>query len=149
MPKGNAPRLARQRAIRELMNKGITSATEIQNKLESDYGIKTTRQTIYRDIANGVEPVTEEIVEEHKASMIQNLLELERVAYKNGVKGDTKAMDTYTKLVKTRAEVLKKIVEIQAELNQTERPIYEVRIGDFKVAEKKEEKKDDGKKSDN
>jgi len=146
MPKGNAPKKARQRAILELMNQGINSPTEIQARLKSDYGIDTTRQTIYRDIASGVEPVTESIVEEHKASMIKNLMELEEVAYNNGIKGDTKAMDTYTKLVKTRADILKKIVEIQAELNRTERPIYEVHIGEFKEAKKKDkEEKNDGK----
>ena len=143
MPKGNVPTQTRQRAIIEIMNRGIDSPTEIVNILEKDYGIKTTRQTVYRDISSGVEPVTEEILDEYQATMIGNIDALSKVAYEHGIKGDTKSMDTYTKLVKTKAEVLKKIVEIQEALKQVERPIYEIRIGEFKEAKK--EKEEDGK----
>lgn len=143
MPKGNAPRKARQRAILEIMNRGITSPTEIVGLLSQEYGIKTTRQTVYRDIANGVEPVTEEILEDYKASMIENIDELGRVAYDQGLRGDVKAMNAYNQLMKTKAEILKKIVEIQADLESKERPIYTVKIGKFDEAVKKEKKKDD------
>jgi len=143
MPKGNVPTQTRQRAIIEIMNRGIDSPTEIVRILETDYGIKTTRQTVYRDISSGVEPVTEEILDEYKATMIGNIDALSKVAYDHGIKGDTKSMDTYTKLVKTKAEVLKKIVEIQESLQKTERPIYEIRIGKFEEAKK--EKEEDGK----
>jgi hypothetical protein len=134
MPKGNVPKQTRQKAILALMNKGITSPTEIVRKLDEEYGIITTRQTVHRDISEGVEPVTEEILDEHKASMIQNLDSLAEVAYTNGVRGDSKAMDTYTKLVKTKTEVLKQIVQIQDLLKKTERPIYQIRIGNFDKA---------------
>ena len=140
MPKGNVPTQTRHRAIIEIMNRGIESPTEIVKILERDYGIKTTRQTVYRDIASGVEPVTEEILDEYKSSMIGNIDSLSKVAYDHGIKGDTKSMDTYTRLVKTKAEVLKKIVEIQEALQKTEIPIYEIRIGKFEAANKEDEK---------
>jgi len=147
MPKRNAPTKARQKAIVELMNKGITSPTEIVKMLEQDYGIKTSRQTVHRDIANGVQPITEEIIEEHKDTMLDNIDELLSIAYNKGMKGDTKSMDTYGKLLKVRVEVLKKIVEIQQEMNRADRKIYQVRIGEFPVATGKKENKKDGKKS--
>jgi len=137
------PRKTRQKAILELMNQGITSPTEIVRRLKSDYDIDTTRQTVHRDISDGVEPVTEDIVEEHKASMIANLDELMKVAYERGTKGNDKAMKTYGQLAKVRADLLKKIVEVQEELQRQERPIYKIHIGDFEKAEKEEDEKDD------
>ena len=136
------PRKTRQKAILELMNQGVDSPTDIVRRLESDYDIKTTRQTVYRDISDGVEPVTENIVEEHKASMVSNLDELMEVAYNQGVKGNTTAMKTYGQLVTTKAQVLKQIVAIQDEIQRKERPIHLIKIGDFKEAKKKEEDKD-------
>ena len=136
------PRKTRQKAILELMNQGVDSPTDIVRRLESDYDIKTTRQTVYRDISDGVEPVTEDIIEEHKASMVSNLDELMEVAYNQGVKGNTTAMKTYGQLVTTKAQVLKQIVAIQDEIQRKERPIHLIKIGDFKEAKKKEEDKD-------
>lgn len=134
------PRKTRQKAILELMNQGITSPTEIVNRLKSDYDIKTTRQTVYRDISDGVEPITEDIVEEHKASMVSNLDELMQVAYNQGIKGNTTAMKTYGQLATTKTQILKKIVEIQDEIQRKERPIYKIQIGDFEEATKKDKK---------
>ncbi len=134
------PRKTRHKAIIELMNQGITSPTEIVDRLKSDYDIKTSRQTIYRDMQDGVEPMTEDIVEEHKASMVSNLNELMRVAYKQGVKGNTTAMKTYGKLATTKTKIIKNIVEIQDEIKRKERPIYKIKIGDFEEAKKEEDK---------
>jgi len=135
MPKGNVPKKTRQRAIIEIMNDGTDSPTEIVKRLKDEYGIVTTRQTVYRDIASGVEPVTEEILDEYQASMIENIDSLAKVAHEQGLKGDSRAMTAFTQLMKTKTEVLKKIVEIQGELRDKERPIYEVRIGKFEKAE--------------
>lgn len=140
------PRKTRQKAILDLMNQGITSPTEIVRRLKSDYDIDTTRQTVYRDISDGVEPVTEDILEEHKASMVANLDELMKTAYERGVRGNDKAMKTYGQLAKVKADVIKKIVDVQAELQRRERPIYKINIGDFKEAKKKKEDKKDGEK---
>lgn len=75
--------------------------------------------------------------------MIENIDELGRVAYDQGLRGDVKEMNAYNQLMKTKAEILKKIVEIQADLESKERPIYTVKIGKFDEAVKKEKKKDD------
>lgn len=141
------PRKTRQKAILELMNQGITSPTEIVRRLESDYDIQTTRQTVYRDISDGVEPITEDIIEDHKASMVDNLNELMSKAYDLGMKGNTTAMKTYGQLVTTKAQVLKKIVEIQDEIQRKERPIYKIQIGDFDEA--KDENKEKEEKGEN
>ena len=143
MGKSNTPTKARQRAIVDLMNQGVTSPTEIVTRLELDFGIVTTRQTVHRDIANGVQPITEDVIEEHKDIMLDNLDELLKVAYDKGVRGDNKSMQTYGKLLKVRADVLGKIVEIQQEMNRAERPIHKISIGSFPKAEKKESKKDE------
>jgi hypothetical protein len=126
------------------MNKGIESPTEIVKLLESEYGLITTRQTVTRDIAEGVQPMTEEIIEEHKEKMLDNLDALMKKAYEKGSRGDVTAMKTYGGLAETRVRILAKIVEIQQAMNQQARPIYEIRIGDFPEATKKEkEKKED------
>jgi demethoxyubiquinone hydroxylase (CLK1/Coq7/Cat5 family) len=134
---------ARQKAIIELMNRGIESPTEIVKLLESEYGIVTTRQTVTRDITQGVQPMTEEIIEEHKEKMLDNLDNLMRIAYDKGMRGDMTATKAYGGLSETRVRILAKIVEIQQAMNQQARPIYEIRIGDFAEAKKKEEKKQD------
>jgi len=126
------------------MNQGVDSPTEIVRRLESDYDIKTSRQTVYRDMADGVEPITEDIVEEHKASMLSNLDELMRVAYNQGIKGNTTSMKIYGQLATTKTKILKNIVEIQDEIQRKERPIYKVKIGEFKEAKKEDDK--DGEK---
>lgn len=147
MPKGktNAPTKVRHRAIVDLMNRGVTSPTEIVKLLKEEYDIVTTRQTVHRDIVNGVIPITEEVIEEHKDIMLDNLDELLRVSYAKGVRGDNKSMQTYGKLIKVRAEVLGKIVEIQREMSRAERPIHQLIIGQFPEANKKKESKKDGK----
>ena len=137
MGKSNTPTKARQRAIVDLMNKGITSPTEIVVMLKKVFDIETTRQTVHRDIANGVQPITEDVIEEHKDVMLDNLDELLKVAYDKGVRGDNKSMQTYGKLIKIRAEVLAKIVEIQQEMNRAERPVHLISIGKFPEAKKK------------
>jgi hypothetical protein len=133
---------ARQKAIIDIMNKGITSPTEIVRLLDLEYGIKTTRQTVTRDIANGVQPITEEIIEEHKESMLDNLDSLLEVAYNKGIRGDTASMRVYGQLQETRVKILQKIVEIQQEMNRAERPHYHINIGDFPEV-KQEEKQDE------
>lgn len=139
MAKRSCPTRTRQKAIIELMNKGITSPSRILESLEKEYGIITSRQTIHRDIASGVQPITEEIIETHRDSMLDNIDELLKVAYSKGMRGDAKSMDTYGRLVKVRVEVLKKIVEIQQEMKRAERPQYYVQIGDFPEAKKGDE----------
>ena len=143
MGKSNTPTRARQRAVIDLMNRGVTSPTEIVKLLKEEYDIVTTRQTIHRDIANGVVPITEDVIEEHKDIMLDNLDELLKVAYDKGVRGDNKSMQTYGKLLKVRAEVLGKIVEIQQEMNRAERPVHLISIGKFPEAKKKECMKDE------
>lgn len=139
----NTPTRARQKAIVDIMNKGETSPTAIVKLLKEEYGIVTTRQTVHRDIADGVMPITEDVIEEHKDLMLDNIDELLKVAYDKGVRGDNKSMQTYGKLLKVRAEVLGKIVEIQQDMNRAERPIHKLSIGKFPKAEKKESKKDE------
>ena len=139
----NTPTRARQKAIVDIMNKGETSPTAIVKLLKEEYGIVTTRQTVHRDIADGVMPITEDVIEEHKDLMLDNIDELLKVAYDKGVRGDNKSMQTYGKLLKVRAEVLGKIVEIQQDMNRAERPIHKISIGKFPKAEKKESKKDE------
>jgi hypothetical protein len=125
------------------MNRGIDSPTEIVRLLELEYGITTTRQTVTRDISQGVQPITEEIIEEHKEKLIDNLDNLMRIAYEKGMRGDVTAMKTYGSLTETRVRVIAKIVEIQQTMVLKDRPVYEVRIGKFEEAKRKEEKKED------
>lgn len=143
MKKSQMTTKARQRAIVEIMNKGITSPTEIVKILQSEYGIETTRQTVHRDIANGVQPITEEIIDDHKDTMLDNLDSLLEIAYNKGMRGDSAAMKVYGHLLQVRASVLQKIVEIQHEINKTERPIYVIRIGEFPEVEVPKKKEDD------
>lgn len=130
----------RRKAILELMNRGITSPTEIVKILEHEYGIETTRQTVYRDMQDGMETVTESIIEEHKVSMLDNMHSIMEVLYEKAMRGDTQSAGKYAQLQETKIKILKEIVVIQKELNRKERPIYEIQIGDFPVVTKKEDK---------
>lgn len=130
---------ARRKAILELMNKGITSPTEIVKQLESEYGIETSRQTVYRDIEDGMDVITEDIIEEHRVSMLDNMHSIMEVLYSKAMRGDTQAASKYAQLQETKIKILKEIVAIQKELNKKERPIYEIKIGDFPTVEIEEE----------
>jgi hypothetical protein len=150
MPKSRVPTRTRRKAVLEIMNRGITSPTEIVKVLNLEYGIKTTRQTVHRDIADGIQPITEDIIEEHKESMLDNLDSLAKIAYNKGMRGDSTAMRTYSELIKTRATILQKIVEIQKELGRSERPIYKINIGEFpKIQENNDKKEEKREKKDN
>jgi hypothetical protein len=130
----------RRKAILELINRGISSPVEIVRLLDSEYGIKTTRQTVYRDMQDGIETVTENIIEEHKVSMLDNMNSLLEVLYGKAMRGDTAAAGKYAQMQETKIKILKEIVVIQKELNRKERPIYEIRIGDFPVVKDKKDK---------
>lgn len=142
MTKGKVPTRIRRKAVLDIMNKGITSPTEIVRVLALEYGIETTRQTVHRDIADGVQPITEDVIEDHKSSMLDNLDALLKVCHAKASRGDSNAMKTYAQLVKCRTEVLQKVVEIQREMNRAERPIYNIKIGDFPTVEKKKKDKE-------
>ena len=148
MGKISIPAKARQRAIIEIMERGIESPTEIVRILESDYGIKTTRQTVYRDIANGVQPINNDTIEEHKINMLDQIDEMAEVMRKKALAGNTQAANTFAKMQETKVRVLARIVEIQAEMNRRERPIYNVVIGDFPAVNKKEDKENKKEKKD-
>lgn len=149
MKKTQASTKSRQRAVLDLMNKGITSPTKIVKMLKEEYGIETSRNTVHRDISSGITPMTEKIIEEHRDTMLDNLDELLRISYNKGVRGDNQSSITYGKLLKTRAEVLQKIVEIQQEMRRAERPLHFLSIGEFPEAKKKEiEKKTKESKTD-
>lgn len=123
----------RWKAIIEIMKKYNTSSPiEIVKYLESDFGIKTVRQTVYRDLKQDLEGLTEQETDGIKSQMLEEIDVLINIAYLKGKSADKdalQAMRVYTKLFKTKADIINKFHEFKLKMKEQDRPIYNVLIG--------------------
>lgn len=123
----------RWKAITEIISKyGTTSPSEIARYLKEDYGIKVTRQTVTADLKKDLEQLTSKDIQTIKSGILSQLDELIQIAYtrsKSGDKDALRAMETYNKLIKTKADIVNSFEKMRLEAMEKERPIYNVIIG--------------------
>jgi hypothetical protein len=129
----------RWRAITEIIAKyGTTSPSEIARYLKDDYGIDVTRQTVTSDLKKDLENLTNDDIKAIKSGILSQMDELIQIAYnqaKSGDKDALRAMETYNKLIRTKADIVNSFEKMRLELVEKERPIYNVFIGEPKEVE--------------
>lgn len=135
----------RLRAIASIIEKyGTTSPTEILNLLKEEHGIITTRQTVTADLKKDLDALDDTELKNQKTTILSTIKELAEIAEKisKNPNEDSRvrltAMNTYSQMVKTQAEVLKKLQEAKVELSQAERPVHHIHIGRPKMVTKEE-----------
>ena len=143
----------RYKAEAEIIAKhGTLSSRKIAKLLETEYGIVASHASVNADLKHDLDTLTEPELKNKKSGILSNIEELAEDAF-NISKVDLNnkvrlsAMETYTKVVKTLAEVLRKFEDAKIERAKQLRPIYNVFIGEPALADlsriKKEEKKDE------
>lgn len=123
----------RWKAITDIIAKyGTTSPSEITRYLKEDYGITTTRQTVTNDLKKDLERLTAEDIQTIKSGILSQLDELIQIAYarsKSNQKDSLRAMETYNKLIKTKADIVNSFEKMRLDSLEKERPIYHISIG--------------------
>lgn len=144
---------ARYKAEAEIIAKhGTLSSRKIVEILKSDYGIVVTHATVNDDLKHDLDALSESELKNKKSGIMADIEELAEDAF-NIAKTDENnkiklsAMETYTKIVKTQAEVLRKFEEAKLERVKQLRPVFNIFIGDPMEADlskiKKKEAKND------
>jgi len=145
---------SRFKAEAEIIAKhGTMSSRKIAELLKTDYGIVVTHATVNDDLKHDLDSLSESELKNMKQGIMANIEELATDVY-NISKTDPNnkirlsAVETYTKVIKTQAEVLKKFEEAKLERVKQLRPIYNIFIGEPTEADlskiKKEEKDKNG-----
>lgn len=146
---------SRFKAEAEIIAKhGTLSSRKIVEILKSDYGIVVTHATVNEDLKHDLDALSEPELKNKKSNIMATIEELADDAF-NIAKTDESnkvklsAMETYTKIVKTQAEVLRKFEEAKLEKVKQLRPVLNIFIGEPALADlskiKKEGIKKDGK----
>ena len=125
----------RYQAIADIIAKyGTLSSRKISEILKKDYGMVVSHATINADLKKDLEALTEDELQNKKGHILETVEELTTQAYNIAMTDENSktrlsAMDTYTRLVKTNAEVIKKFEEAKMQLTEQQRPIYNIFIG--------------------
>jgi hypothetical protein len=148
--KGNAQ--VRYRAEAALIAKyGSMSTRQLADKLYEEYGLKVSHGQVSLDLKQDIESLSEKEIDEKKSSLLKELEDTIEAA-KNISRTDEnnntrlKAMDTYNKLIQTQAKILAEFEKIKMQLQEKERPIYNISIGKPVVATKGDVKNGKGKR---
>ena len=145
---------ARYKAEAEIIAKhGTMSSRKIAELLKKDYGIVVTHATVNDDLKHDLDVLSEAELKNKKSNILGTIEELAEMAENIARTDDNNkirltAIDTYTKVVKTQAEVLRKFEEAKLEKVKQLRPIHYIFIGEPKEADLskiKKEVKEDGK----
>jgi len=113
----------------------VPSSREMQKLLKEKYNIEANHNTINNDLKKDLESLTKEEYNNQKEGIL-NMLDTEiGIAHKIATnEGDSslrlKAMNTVSKLSKTKSEILIKFRKAQADLATEEKPIYNISIGE-------------------
>jgi len=124
----------------------LPSSREMQKLLKDRYSIEANHNTINTDLKRDLEFLTKEEYTNQKSGIL-NMLDTEiNIAHTiatneadNELK--LKAMNTVSKLSKTKSEILIKFRKAQAKLATEEKPIYNISIGSPVEIDLKEFKK--------
>lgn len=144
----------RWKAEREIIQElnSIPSSREMQRLLKEKYGIVANHGTINQDLKLDLEALTEKEYNNKKQGILQMLDDEINIAHDIAMDGTAdpeiqlKAMNTVSKLSKTKSEVLIKFKKAQADISKEEKPSINVYIGNPKQIDMKKFKKLEGAK---
>lgn len=123
----------RWRAIIDIISKyGSVSPTEIVRYLKQEYGIDVSRQTVINDLKKDLDNLTTDDLQSIKTGILNQLDELIQIAYSKAKSDDVKslsAMNTYNKLIKTKADIVNSFEKMRLEMLEKDRPQYNIIIG--------------------
>jgi hypothetical protein len=144
----------RYRAEVEIIkNEGeVPSCRRMQKLLKEKYGIEANFTLINQDLKKDLETLTKEEYKNQKHGILDMLDTEINIAHEIVLKETDnelrlKAMNSVSKLSKTKADILIKFKKAQAQLSSAERPIIEVSIGQPKEVDLNEFKKIGDKKN--
>ena len=142
---------ARWRAEREILQElgKVPSSREMQKLLKDKYGIEANHNTVNADLKRDLEALTKEEYTNQKSGILSMLDTEISIAHSIATnEGDSelklKAMNTVSKLSKTKSEILIKFRKAQAKLATEDKPIYNISIGKPVEIDLNEFKKLDG-----
>ena len=130
-------------------HKKVPSSREMQRLLKEEYGIVANHNTINTDLKNDLEALTTEEYNNQKEGIL-NMIEDEiniahGIAQKSGDEElQLKAMNTVSKLSKTKSDILIKFKKAQSQLSKEDKPEINVYIGEPKEIDVKKFKKLEG-----
>jgi len=113
----------------------VPSSREMQKLLKDKYGIEANHNTVNADLKRDLEFLTKEECTNQKNGIL-SMLDAEIDIAHNIATNDAdselklKAMNTVSKLSKTKSEILIKFRRAQAKLATEEKPVYNVSIGE-------------------
>ncbi len=129
--------------------KRMPSCREMQKFLKDKYGIVANHNTINADLKKDLESLTESEYQNQKAGILQMVDDELEIAHNiatsdpdNAVK--LKAMNTVSKLSKTKSDILVKFRQARAQLNKKEKPEINIFIGEPKKIDMEKFKKLEG-----
>lgn len=131
----------RYKAIAEIIAKyGTLSSRRISKILQDEYGIVISHATVADDLKKDLATLSKTEINNKKSNILKSIETLANTAYgiAIGSKDDKvrlQAMDTYNRIVKTQAAVLKTFEEVKMKMQEIEKPIYNVFIGKPKEAD--------------
>lgn len=112
----------------------VPSSREMQKLLKDKYNIDANHNTINADLKRDLEFLTKEECTNQKNGILSMIDTEINIAHKIATTEDDselklKAMNTVSKLSKTKSEILIKFRRAQAQLSTEEKPIYNISIG--------------------
>jgi hypothetical protein len=113
---------------------GTMSSRKLAELLKAEYGIVVSHMTVQKDLDLDLQSISLDEIEEKKGHILSSLEELATIAFtmaKGEPDGRVKlaAMETYRKLMDSRANILTHFEEAKLKMNESQRPIYQVFIG--------------------
>jgi len=140
-------RQAELQIIQEL--KQVPSCREMQRLLKEKFGIVANHNTINDDLKQDLESLTQDEYENQKSGILDMLNKEIEIAHNIATnKGDStlklKAMNTVSKLSKTKADILIKFRHANAQLTKEEKPEINIIIGEPKQIDEEKFKKLNG-----
>ena len=127
----------RWRAEREILQTlgKVPSSREMQKLLKDKYGIEANHNTVNADLKRDLEALTKEEYTNQKSgilSMLDTEIGIAHSIATNEADSELKlkAMNTVSKLSKTKSEIIIKFRKAQAKLATEEKPVYNISIGE-------------------
>lgn len=142
----------RWRAERDIIEElgRVPSSREMQKLLMDKYGLEVNHNTVNKDLKQDLETLTEDTYKNQKAGILKTLDDELNVAHDiamNDVDSEIrlKAMNTVSRLQKTKTDILIRFRKAQVEMNKEEAPVYTV-IVEKPIEVKKEDINENSKK---
>jgi len=128
----------------------VPSCREMQRLLKNEYGIIANHNTINADLKLNLESLSKEDYNNEKSSILKMINDEINIAHGIATSAldepeiQLKAMNTVSKLSKTKSEILIKFKKAQAQISKEEKPEINIFIGEPRKINEKRFKKLDG-----